>query len=108
MSDCNCKTISGTSMNSSRTVTPARAGIFYKVCVCPSTTGVKPVIKMIDNTCGPTFVTGPDVIQRPTYDSATCEQIRCERQGPCLILKLRTGDPTIPQPQYCPQPPPCD
>lgn len=62
-------------------------------------------IKIIDNTCGPSPISGGGVEQNPPYNSKKCDGIRCQREKnkpPCLILNLKTGDPyDQPQPKYC-------
>lgn len=71
---------------------------------------IKPYIYIKDDTCGPGgFVKGEGIVADPPYNSRECENKRCQeelKKEPCLILKLRTGNPRIPQPEYC-EPPTC-
>lgn len=89
---------------------PGKIGVTMTACWCPTTIQVGIAGQIIDDTCGcaPSLVAdGGAVVQDPLYSSEECENKCCEREKDkdrCLILKLRTGNPAEPQPQYCESP----
>lgn len=73
-------------------------GYNLKCCLCPSSVGMGIDIKVTDDTCGPSPISGAPV-REPPFKSDTCSTKRCKRErakGTPFRLPMRTGDPENP------------